>query len=121
MKKISDKTKVEIAKILELLRSAGQIHIRGIARALQIHPRTVERILHNYLNAYVDVKKIEQFGFRASVVSFKHGKEAMQLNDVLKYLELKKRIKGSTTHEKQVSTSNKGVYIEKKAAYEFIR
>jgi len=109
MKNISEKTKIEIAKILELLRSVGQIHIRGIARALKIHPRTVDRIVQNYLDIFVDVKKIEQFGFKATLVSLKDGKENTQLNDILKYLELKKMIKLGANAAKDFSNSSKAV------------
>ena len=90
---IHKKTKENITKILDLLREAGEIHIRGIYRALNINPFVVSHIINHYLDFFVEIKNIDQFGFRAKFIRFKPGKENTTLNDVLKYAELKRKIK----------------------------
>ena len=87
------KTKENIIKILSLLRSSGEMHIRGISRSLELNPATVSTIVDTYLSDFVDTRKIELYGFHAKLVSLKEGKEATSLNDVLKHHRIRKNIK----------------------------
>lgn len=88
------KTLGRIEKILNLLKSLGtEIHIRGISRALKIHPETVNRIIENYLDFFVDIRIVDQFGFKAKLVKLKSDKLDTNLTDVLRYYRVKKRIK----------------------------
>jgi len=89
------KTLGKIEKVLNLLKSLDtEIHIRGISKVLDIHPTTVNRIIENYLDFFVDIRLIDQYGFKAKLVRLKPDKTNITLADVLKYCRVKKRIKG---------------------------
>jgi len=88
------KTKENIIKILELLRNIqGDIHIRGIARHLNVNPATVSNIIDRYLGEFVDIRQIDMYGFRAKLIKLQEGKEEATLNDVLKHHRIRKAIK----------------------------
>ena len=91
---IHKKTIRNIAKILDLLREGGPMHIRGISKALDLNPFIVSNIIDHYLDFFIDVRNIDQFGFRVKLISLKPGKEETSLEDVLKYVKLKRKIKG---------------------------
>jgi len=90
---IHKKTIKNIAKILELLRERGPMHIRGISKALDMNPFTVSNIIDRYLDFFIEVNNIDQFGFRVKLINLKPGKENTSLEDVLKYIKLKKKIR----------------------------
>ena len=90
---IHKKTIENIARILELLKQTSPIHIRGIAKALDLNPFTVSNIINHYLDFFVDIRGIDQFGFRVKLISLKPSKEDTSLEDVLKYIKIKKRIR----------------------------
>jgi hypothetical protein len=92
---IHKKTVKNIAKILDLLRERGPMHIRGIAKALELNPFTVSNIIDHYLDFFIEVRSIDQFGFRVKLINLKPGKEETTLEDVLKYVKVKRKIKGS--------------------------
>ena len=84
----------KIAAILNLLKTEGEMHIRGIAKRLNFKsPFTVTHILENYLDLFVDVREVELYGFKAKLARMKPGKESTSIGDVIKYIELKRRIK----------------------------
>jgi len=60
MKTMSDRTKAQIVKIISLLQKEGQMHIRGISRALEIHPMTVSRIIDSYLSPFLEINEIKE-------------------------------------------------------------
>ncbi len=92
MKTISNKTKAQIMKIIGLLQNEGQMHVRGISRALGIHPMNVSRIIDIYLSPFLEINEINEFGLRAKIVKLRRDKENLTLQDVLKYREVKKEI-----------------------------
>ena len=92
---IHKKTVKNIAEILELLRERGPMHIRGIAKALELNPFIVSNILDHYLDFFIEIRNIDQFGFRVKLINLKPGKEDTTLEDVLKYVKVKRKIKGS--------------------------
>jgi hypothetical protein len=87
-------TLMNINSILNLLRETGPIHIRGIAKTLNLNPFIVTNIIDRYLVYFLEVNDIEQFGIRVKIVQLKSGMENTSLENVLKYIELRKRIRG---------------------------
>ena len=88
------KTKENIIKMLELLRTIeSDIHIRGMSRHLKVNPATVSNIVDRYLEGFVDVRKVELYGFHAKLIRLQAGKEDTTLNDVLKHYRIRKAIK----------------------------
>ncbi|MBN2203349.1 MAG: hypothetical protein JW700_04160 [Candidatus Aenigmarchaeota archaeon] len=92
---IHRKTVLNIAKILDLLKENGELHIRGISKALDLNPFIVSNIVNNYLDFFVNSRSIDQFGIRLRLIGLKPGKENTTVEDVLKYIQVKKRIRGS--------------------------
>ncbi len=92
MKNLSTKTIADIERIISLLKEYGQMHVRGISRALEIHPMKVSRIIDNYLSPFLDINDIKDFGLRVKLIKLSENKKNIVLIDVLKYLELKKKI-----------------------------
>jgi len=90
---IHKKTIKNISRILDLLKERGEMHIRGISKALNLNPFTVSNIIDHYLDFFVEVRSINQFGFRLKLIRLKPGKEETTIEDILKYMEIKKRIK----------------------------
>jgi hypothetical protein len=82
-----------IDAILNLLREVGQIHLRGISRNLSLNPFIVSHIIEKYLDYFVETRDIEEFGFKAKLVRFRTGMENSTVDDVLKYVNLKKKIR----------------------------
>jgi hypothetical protein len=82
-----------INNILILLREVGQIHLRGISRDLKLNPFIVSNIIEKYLDYFVEIRGIEEFGFKAKLVRLKPGMENTTVEDVLKYANLKKKIR----------------------------
>jgi len=96
MYKLRAETIRKINQILALLKQAeGEIHLRGIAKTLNMYPQTVSRIIDNYLSIFVDIRSIEEFGFRAKLIRIKPGKEGVSIGDVMKYIAVKERMKPS--------------------------
>ena len=85
-----------IARILDLLKKNETIHIRGISRALGLNPFIVSNIINKYLDYFLDIKDIDQFGFRAKMISLKEDKKNITVEDVLKYIDVKRKIRNST-------------------------
>ena len=92
MRPISQRTLARIQKILDLLRNVDQLHIRGIARFIGCHHVSVARILESYLDNVIDIREIDQFGIRAKLISLKPDKRETTLDDVIHYIEVKRRI-----------------------------
>ena len=90
---IHKNTLKNISNILNLLREVGQIHVRGISKDLKLNPFIVSHILEKYLDYFVDTRDFEEFGFKAKLVRFKPSMESTTLEDVLKYVNLKKKIR----------------------------
>ena len=93
---IHKKTISNISKILDLLRENGELHIRGISKALDLNPFTVSNIVNNHVDFIVDSRSIVQFGIRLRLIGLKPGKEETTVEDVLRYVTVKSRIRGNT-------------------------
>ncbi|MFH0928934.1 MAG: hypothetical protein V1818_01095 [Candidatus Aenigmatarchaeota archaeon] len=91
---IHKKTVVNITKILDLLRENGELHIRGISKALDLNPFIVSNIVNNHIDFFVNSRAIDQFGIRLRLIGLKSGKEETTVEDVLKYIKVKQRIRG---------------------------
>lgn len=92
---IHKKTITNITKILELLRENGEMHIRGISKALDLNPFIVTNIVNNHIDFFVNSRTIDQFGIRLRLIGLKEGKEETTVEDVLRYVRVKSRIRGS--------------------------
>jgi hypothetical protein len=86
------KTLQRIALLLDILKEAKQIHIRGIARILKVNPYTASKLVENYLKPFIDVKYMDQFGIRAKIISLKPGRENLTMEEVLRYRRLKRQL-----------------------------
>ena len=75
MRGLSLKTYKRIEQILSLLRENQQMHVRGIARALNCHPFIADKIITDYLDFFLEKQGVNIYGFRAVLVRFKPGKE----------------------------------------------
>jgi hypothetical protein len=84
-----------IYDILNLLREAGEIHIRGISRSLNLNPFIISNIVEKYLSYFIEKREINQFGIRVTLIKFKPGREKTTVEEVLKYAKLKKKINGT--------------------------
>ena len=89
-------TRKNIANILNLLRQNDTMHIRGMSRALGLNPFVVSNIIDKYLDYFVDIRDVNEFGFRVKLISLKRDKTDATADDVLKYIEIRKRIRNST-------------------------
>ena len=96
---LTERMKSNIAMVLEILRKYQPIHIRGIAKIMSqvqgkhVDAKTINRIVDNYLEGFVDVEKTDRYGNTLKFVSLKSEKQSATLQDVLKLLEIKKSIK----------------------------
>ena len=84
-----------IAKILEVLRKHDTIHLRGICKVLDLNPFIVSNIIDKYLDYFVDIRGIDQFGFRVKMISLKRDKLDTTVEDVINYIEIKRKIRSS--------------------------
>jgi len=89
------KTLQRVALLLDILKEAKQIHIRGIARVLKVNPYTASKLVENYLKPFIDVKYMDQFGIRAKIISLKPGRENLTMEEVLRYRRLKRQLQES--------------------------
>jgi hypothetical protein len=91
---LQKRIKIKLLKIFEALKNNGPLHIRGLARATEIHPATVSSIV-NRLNYFFDIENLEiipNSGFRAKIVRLKNIN--VKIEDVERYLEVKRQIRG---------------------------
>lgn len=82
-----------INDILNLLKEAGEMHIRGISKALTLNPFVVSNIVDKYLSYFLEIRSIDQFGIRVKLLKLKPEMENTTVEDVLRYVKIKKRIK----------------------------
>src|SRR3990170_3765258 len=88
-------TKENLAKILFVIKKAPGIHLRGICRALNnMNTYTVSTLIDRYLLDFVEVTD-RPYGARLKIYTIKSGKENATLEDVLRYYEVKKRIRNA--------------------------
>lgn len=107
VKQIQPKTMRNIQQILNLLKQVGKIHVRGISRALDLNPFTVSRIIERYLDPFVNIKYVDEFGFKFKIIELKPNKKDINLTDALSYYNIKKQIRQqiNSTEEDQRITS----------------
>jgi hypothetical protein len=82
-----------ISDILNLLKEVGEIHIRGISKTLNLNSFVVSNIINKYLIYFLEIRSIDQFGIRVKLLRLKPGMENITVEDVLRYVNVKKRIK----------------------------
>ncbi len=97
LRALSNKAKADIARIISMLREHGQMHIRGISRITGIHPMTVSRLIDGYLSPFLEINEINEFGLKAKIVKLREDKQNITLEDILKYINIKRRIKDNKT------------------------
>jgi len=93
-KNLKQSTKENIAKILFIIKKAPGIHVRAIARTLNMHPITVSSIIDRYLIPFLDVQT-DRYGAKLKAYYLKEDKENITLEDVLRYYLVRKNIKHS--------------------------
>lgn len=82
----------KIGKILFVLKETEDwIHLREISRRTGIHHQTISEILDKYLNQFILVQNLNDYGFRAKLVKIKNKK--VNLKGVLNYLKYMKKLK----------------------------
>lgn len=91
-KGLKETTKGNIAKILFVIKKAPGIHLRGIARALNMHVFTVSTLIDRYLVEFVDAEP-NHYGHKLKTFTLKKGKENATLEDVLRVYQVRKDIK----------------------------
>jgi len=82
-----------IDSILKLLKEVGEIHVRGISKALNLNPFIVSNIIDKYLTYFLEIRSIDQFGFKIKLVKLKSRMENTTVEDVLRYARLKNKIR----------------------------
>lgn len=87
------KTLKRAARLLEILKEAKQIHIRGIARALEINPYTASKLVEDYFKPFVDITYVDEFGIRVKIIRLKPGKENLTMAEILRYRRLKRQLR----------------------------
>ena len=86
------RNKLNVLKIFEALKNGTSLHIRGLARVTQIHPATVSSIVSR-LDHFFEVENVEVVpGFNAKIVKLKNPDT--KIEDVERYLEVKRQIRG---------------------------
>lgn len=96
MRSITNNTKSQIARIIELLRNEGQMHIRGISRSLESHPMKISRIIDGYLSPFLEITEINEFGLKAKLIKLKEDRYNITIEDILRYKEARRRIRSKT-------------------------
>ena len=89
---LQKRTKVNLLKIFNVLKSYRSMHIRGIARVAKMHPITVSTLVSRLDSFFVTEKREVVPGFTAKIVSLKNPD--VTIADVERYLEVKKQIRG---------------------------
>jgi hypothetical protein len=91
------RNKINMLKILEAFKTSSSMHIRGLARATNIHPATVSSIVSR-LGHFFDIEVVEVVpGFNAKIVRLKNPNTTIE--DVERYIKVKKQIKGVAESE----------------------
>jgi hypothetical protein len=101
---MQQRTKVNILKIFDALRASGSMHIRGIARVTGMNPITVSTLVTRLEYFFIIDQREVVPGFSTKIVSLKNPE--VTVNDVERYLEVKKRIKGNANELPRVSEKN---------------
>ncbi len=91
---LPEKTLERISLVLAVLKEVKQIHMRGLAKVLEVNPLTVNKIIENYLKPFVDFEYIQQIGGRVKIIRLKVGRENLTVEEVMRYHDLKKKIRG---------------------------
>jgi DNA-binding IclR family transcriptional regulator len=81
----------KIGKILIVLKETEDwLHLREISRRTGIHHQTVSEMLDKYLNQFILVQRLDDYGLKVKLVKIKDRK--VDLNGVLKYLKYMKKL-----------------------------
>ena len=97
MSHLQRRNKINVLKIFEALKNGTSLHIRGLARMTGIHPATVSSIVSR-LDHFFEIDKVEVVpGFTAKIVKLKDPNT--KIEDVERYIEVKKQIRGVSKNE----------------------
>jgi len=81
----------KIGKILFVLKETEDwLHLREISRRTGIHHQTISEIIDKYLNQFVSIQKLDDYGLNVKLIKIKDKK--VDLNSVIKYLKYMKKI-----------------------------
>lgn len=99
------RAKVNILKIINVLRAYQRMHVRGIAKIANMHPITVSSLV-NRLEYFFNIENVEIIpGIKIKFISLKNPN--LTVEDVEKYVKLRKSIKGEKyERNKELSRSN---------------
>jgi len=87
---LQKRTRLNVVKIFNVLKTYGSMHIRGIARVAKMHPITVSSLVSR-LEYFFEIENREVVpGFKAKIVSLKNPD--VTIKDVERYLDVKMRI-----------------------------
>ena len=90
---LQQRTKVNVLKILNVLKIYGPMHVRGIARVANMHPITVSSLI-NRLGYFFEIENREVVpGFNTKIVSLKDPN--IKIEDIERYLGAKRWVKGN--------------------------
>lgn len=92
MEEIEKRKWVTIQRIINIIYEKGKIHIRGIAKQLDVKPGNIVYYIDNYLIDFLDEERIELGGFKLRFLSMKRN--GITILDVKRNKEVKKQIKG---------------------------
>jgi hypothetical protein len=79
-----------------LKNTQGEIHLRGIARSLDLNPGTVSHIVDTYLSKFIEIRSVELYGFAAKLIRLQPGNENVTVTDVINDYKLRKRIRNQS-------------------------
>ena len=102
--KMMEKTTLKkVKRVLDFIKENPGVHVRGIAKSLNYRPGTIDWILNHYLFYFIEVDSplekpelkgiADIFGLKIKTIKLKPGKENTTMEDVLRYVDVRKRMK----------------------------
>jgi hypothetical protein len=89
---LQKRIKIKLLKIFEALKTNGPLHVRGLAKVTNIHPATVSSIISR-LGYFFDIENLEVIpDVKVKIIRLKNPD--IKIEDVERYLEVKKQIRG---------------------------
>ena len=89
---LTENTKESIPKILYLIKKYPGIHIRAIARSLEISPMIISGIVKRYMESYLDII-LDQYGAKLKSLFIKGDKQDITSIQIINAYNIKKEIK----------------------------
>jgi len=90
---LQERTKINLIKIIDALKTYGQLHIRGIHRVTGINPLTVSTLVQRYGRFFdIDVQEVVP-GFGTKFVRLKNP--SITIEDIERDIQLRKNIRNN--------------------------